>query len=57
MVAAMAQICDQCGFGSKKDNCVKCGKRISSRGAMAQLCNQCGFGSKKDDYIKCGKRA
>ena len=56
-MGSMAQLCSSCGSGSKKDDCVKCGKRISSGGSMAQLCSSCGSGSKKDNCIKCGKRA
>jgi len=55
MATVMAQLCGQCGFGNKKDTCVKCGKTTFGRGVMAQLCGQCGFGNKKDSCVKCGK--
>ncbi len=50
-----AQLCNDCGFGSKKDNCVKCGKWVANNGVPARLCNDCGFGNKKDNCVKCGK--
>ncbi|HWY38052.1 MAG TPA: hypothetical protein VNY73_05805 [Bacteroidia bacterium] len=50
-----AQLCGNCGFGNKKDNCVKCDKWVASSGVKAQLCNDCGFGNKKDNCVKCGK--
>ena len=52
-----AQLCNNCGFGNKKDNCVKCGKWVANNGIPAQLCNDCGFGNKKDNCAKCGKWA
>jgi len=50
-----AQLCSDCGFGSKKDNCVKCNKWVASSGSQAFLCGDCGFGSKKDNCVKCNK--
>ena len=50
-----AQLCNDCGFGNKKENCVKCGKWVASNGVPAVLCNDCGFGNKKDNCVKCGK--
>lgn len=50
-----AMICNNCAFGSKKDNCCKCGKWMGSSKHDAYMCNNCGFGSKKNDCIKCGK--
>ena len=50
-----AQLCSDCGFGNKKDNCAKCDKWIASSKVKAQLCNDCGFGNKKDNCVKCGK--
>ncbi len=50
-----AQLCNNCGFGNKKDNCCKCGKWVANNGVPARLCNDCGFGNKKDNCVKCGK--
>ncbi|HXB42222.1 MAG TPA: hypothetical protein VNZ49_16905 [Bacteroidia bacterium] len=50
-----AQLCGDCGFGNKKDNCAKCGKWVASSGVQAMLCSDCGFGNKKDNCVKCGK--
>lgn len=50
-----AQLCNDCGFGSKKDNCVKCNKWVASSGSQAYLCGDCSFGSKKDNCVKCNK--
>jgi ribosomal protein L37E len=50
-----AQLCNTCGFGNKKDNCVKCGKWVGNSGVPARLCGDCGFGNKKDNCAKCGK--
>jgi len=50
-----AQLCNNCGFGNKKDNCCKCGKWVACNGVPARLCNDCGFGNKKDNCVKCGK--
>lgn len=50
-----AFLCNSCGFGSKKDDCAKCGKWMGSTKYPARLCNDHGFGSKKDNCAKCGK--
>ena len=50
-----AMLCINCGFGNKKDNCVKCGRWIANNGVPARLCVNCGFGNKKDNCVKCGK--
>jgi len=50
-----AQLCNDCGFGSKKDNCAKCNKWMGSSKSQAYLCGDCGFGSKKDNCVKCNK--
>ena len=50
-----ARLCSNCGFGNKRDNCVRCGKWVGSSGIPAQICKNCGFGSKKDYCAKCGK--
>jgi len=50
-----AQLCSDCGFGSKKDNCAKCNKWMGSTKNQAYLCGDCGFGSKKDNCVKCNK--
>jgi hypothetical protein len=52
-----AQLCNNCGFGNKKDNCWKCGKWVANNGVPAVLCNDCGFGNKKDNCAKCNKWA
>ncbi len=50
-----AMLCGNCSFGSKGDNCAKCGKWRGSAKIVARLCGNCGFGSKGDDCVKCGK--
>ncbi len=50
-----AKLCGSCGFGSKKDDCTKCGKWMGSTKIPARLCGTHGFGSKKDNCAKCGK--
>ncbi|MBL7912378.1 MAG: hypothetical protein JNJ41_15055 [Bacteroidia bacterium] len=50
-----AMLCNDCGFGNKKDNCVACDKWVGSTKIAAQLCSDCGFGSKKDNCAKCNK--
>ncbi|HNN93056.1 MAG TPA: hypothetical protein PKI03_12340 [Pseudomonadota bacterium] len=50
-----ARLCNSCGFGSKKDNCVRCGKWVGSHRIPARLCSNHGFGSKKDNCVRCGK--
>ena len=52
-----ALLCSRCGFGSKKDNCARCGKWVGSRRVPARLCSTHGFGSKKDNCVICGKWA
>ena len=50
-----AKLCHSCGFGSKKDNCAKCGKWMGSTKIPARLCGTHGCGSKKDNCCVCGK--
>ncbi|HEY3447856.1 MAG TPA: hypothetical protein VGK67_15985 [Myxococcales bacterium] len=50
-----ALLCGDCGFGSKKDSCAKCGKWMASTRVPARLCSDCGFGSKSDNCVRCGK--
>ncbi len=50
-----ASLCGDCSFGSKKDNCTKCGKWMGSTKIPARLCGDHGFGSKKDNCARCGK--
>jgi ribosomal protein L37E len=50
-----AKLCGNCGFGSKKDDCAKCGKWTGSTKIPARLCGDHGFGSKKDNCVRCGK--
>ena len=52
-----ARLCNRCGFGNKKDNCVRCGKWVGSFRQLAYLCGSCGFGNKKDNCAICGKWA
>jgi ribosomal protein L37E len=52
-----ARLCNNCGFGSKKDDCAKCGKWMGSTKIPARLCDDHGFGSKKDNCVKCGRWA
>jgi hypothetical protein len=49
-----AFLCNDCGFGSGKDNCVKCGAWIASSGVPAKICDDCAFGSGADNCVKCG---
>ncbi len=49
-----AKLCNNCGFGNKADNCVKCGNWVGSTSFPAKLCNNCGFGNKADNCAKCG---
>ncbi|MDO4576321.1 MAG: hypothetical protein Q4D98_14030 [Planctomycetia bacterium] len=50
-----AMLCSNCGFGNRKENCVKCGKWVGNNACPARLCSNCGFGSKKNDCVLCGK--
>src|SRR5437016_5828350 len=50
-----AKLCGDCSFGSKKDNCSRCGKWMGSTKIPARLCGDCGFGSKGDNCARCGK--
>ncbi|MGI6401454.1 MAG: hypothetical protein ACOX0A_05000 [Thermoguttaceae bacterium] len=50
-----ARLCNVCSFGSKAQNCVKCGKWAPSGFSQALLCGSCGFGSKDQYCVKCGK--
>lgn len=49
-----AMLCFSCALGAKKENCVKCGKWISSSPTPAILCGFCGHGSNKENCVKCG---
>ncbi|MDD3586049.1 MAG: hypothetical protein PHQ75_02595 [Thermoguttaceae bacterium] len=49
------KLCSNCGFGSKSNNCVKCGRWVGNTQVYARLCSSCGFGSKKDNCYKCGR--
>ena len=53
--SCQAMLCSNCGFGTKKDYCVKCGRWLAGSGEPARLCSSCGFGNKKDYCIKCGR--
>ena len=58
MATTTARLCSSCGMGSKKDNCVKCGERISPRcGSIALICGNCNTESEnlQKKCIKCGK--
>ena len=50
-----AKLCGDCSFGSKKDECAKCGKWRGSTSIPARLCSDHGFGSKGDNCVRCGK--
>lgn len=50
-----AKLCGDCSFGSKKDNCARCGKWMGSTRIPARLCSDHGFGSKADDCARCGR--
>src|SRR5262245_39036558 len=50
-----AKLCGNCSFGSKKDDCSKCGKWMGSTKIPARLCGDCGFGSKGDNCVRCNK--
>lgn len=50
-----AKLCGNCSFGSKKDECAKCGKWRGSTSIPARLCSDHGFGSKGDNCVRCGK--
>ena len=50
-----AKLCGDCSFGSKKDECAKCGKWRGSTSIPARLCSDHGFGSKGDNCARCGK--
>lgn len=50
-----AMLCNDCGFGNRKENCVKCGKWMGSTKIPAYLCSSCGFGNRKDECVKCGR--
>ena len=50
-----AKLCGDCSFGSKKDNCTRCGKWMGSTRIPARLCGDHGFGSKGDNCARCGK--
>ncbi|MBX5483417.1 MAG: hypothetical protein IRZ16_16470 [Myxococcaceae bacterium] len=50
----IAKVCGNCSFGSKKDNCARCGKWRGSTAIPARLCSEHGFGSKGDNCVVCG---
>ena len=50
-----AMLCGNCGFGSNKENCVKCGNWVGSEVIYALLCDNCGFGNNKENCAKCGE--
>ena len=52
-----ARLCSNCAFGSKVQNCVKCGKWAPSQYTAAYICDSCAFGSKSQYCVKCGKWA
>lgn len=51
-MAHMAMRCNSCAFGSKADQCVKCGGPFGKE--LAYLCDNCSFGSKGDECVMCG---
>lgn len=44
-----AQLCEVCGVGPHKNECLNCGEAI-----VAQLCSSC-YGVGKDKCIKCNR--
>jgi hypothetical protein len=50
----VARLCDSCGFGSRQEECLKCGEEASHGGVIAPLCASCSS-SAGDKCIKCGK--
>lgn len=50
-----ALLCNNCGFGNKKNNCVRCGKWVGSTRHPARLCSNHGFGNKKNNCVRCGR--
>ncbi|MBK8260308.1 MAG: hypothetical protein IPK80_03100 [Nannocystis sp.] len=50
-----AHLCNDCGYGAKKDNCCKCNKWLGDTKISAYLCNDCGYRTKKDNCCKCNK--
>ena len=57
MTKYSAYLCSDCGFGSRADDCCKCGKWMGSTKIPAYLCSDCGFGSRADNCCKCGNWA
>jgi hypothetical protein len=49
-----AHLCEACGFGFHRNECLSCGEALSGGAIMAQLCSSC-YGASKDKCIKCGK--
>jgi hypothetical protein len=49
-----AQLCEACGVGPHKNECLNCGEAFSGGAIVAQLCSSC-YGVIKDKCIKCGK--
>jgi hypothetical protein len=49
----LAQLCDSCGFGLWRHECLKCGSSITRGGVIAELCVACS--SKAGECIKCHK--
>jgi hypothetical protein len=51
-----ARLCNNCGFGTKKNDCVLCGKWAPHDFSEARLCKRkCAFGNRKQNCIKCGE--
>lgn len=51
----VATLCSSCAFGSRKDECILCGRVTFGHGVMARLCSSCGFGSRSRECVRCGR--
>ncbi|GKT13192.1 hypothetical protein ADUPG1_010221 [Aduncisulcus paluster] len=48
-----AKRCSSCAFGSKFDQCNKCGKTCFEKFTLARLCSDCGFMKYKGKCVRC----
>ena len=48
-----AKLCNDCGFGSRENDCAVCGNWVGSTETLGVLCGDCGFGSKGDECSRC----
>ena len=48
-------LCNSCGFGTKSQDCFKCGRRAADGGQrVAPACRDCVFGNAAKECAKCG---